>query len=318
MPGMSREQVWKNFDLGAELGVAGAFIYNGLRRFHDMHNLENADEVFEVLYGLAVGLERLLKVAVVMLGHRSDDDQEEFAQRLRTHDHADLLGRVRRLCDLKLSKQHDVLLELLRTFYADQRYDRFNLAPSWHPDKEKHALRNYLEQQLNVTLKPEFDLMPIHNDDRYRRFLGKVSLGLSRELFRCIRNRAYELNLYTYELRSGSKAEWVFLSDEVDFTSSDIAWKEVLVYLMNTADSYGWLGLLRSIEPLEFDPAMVDEYLGCLNNESERLELDGELEVLYEAIDDVGDRLEMLKLIDNPTVTLMFDEEEDEDLEDIR
>lgn len=55
---MNRDEVWKNFDLGQEVAVAGASIYNGLRRFHEMQTLNHTDEVFEFLYGLAVGIER--------------------------------------------------------------------------------------------------------------------------------------------------------------------------------------------------------------------------------------------------------------------
>jgi hypothetical protein len=75
---MKRTQAWKNFNLGQELSVSGAFIYNGLRRFHEMRVLDNTDEIFEVLYNFAVGLERLLKIAVVLLEHNETTDQDEL------------------------------------------------------------------------------------------------------------------------------------------------------------------------------------------------------------------------------------------------
>lgn len=64
---MKPAQFWKNFKLGEEVSVSGAFIYNGMRRFHEMRKLDYTDEVFEVLYNLSVGFERLLKIAVVLL-----------------------------------------------------------------------------------------------------------------------------------------------------------------------------------------------------------------------------------------------------------
>lgn len=81
--------------LGEELHISGAFIYNGLRRFHEMKQLGFTDEVFEVLYNLSVGLERLLKIAVVLVDHNDVVDQEELEKSLITHNHLKLLDRIK-------------------------------------------------------------------------------------------------------------------------------------------------------------------------------------------------------------------------------
>jgi len=94
-PSMNRDQVWKNFDLGKELDVSGTFIYNGLRCFHEMKTLDHAEEVFEFLYNLSVGLERLLKIAVILLEHDGSQDQGAFEQSLITHNHLELLRRLK-------------------------------------------------------------------------------------------------------------------------------------------------------------------------------------------------------------------------------
>ena len=57
---MTKHEAWKNFNLGQELSVSGTFIYTGLRRFHEMQVLDHTDEIFEFLYNISVGLERLL------------------------------------------------------------------------------------------------------------------------------------------------------------------------------------------------------------------------------------------------------------------
>jgi len=46
---------WKNFALVVEISISGAFIYNGLRRYHEMRNLDYTDELFEFLYNISVG-----------------------------------------------------------------------------------------------------------------------------------------------------------------------------------------------------------------------------------------------------------------------
>src|SRR5688500_3124402 len=116
---MNKTEIWKNFNLGEELSIAGVFIYNGLRRFHDMRGLDYTDEIFEMFYDLAVGLERILKIAVVFVEHDSTVDQKEFEGSLYTHSHVNLLKRVQAKHDLGFGEQHLSILGLLETFYAD-------------------------------------------------------------------------------------------------------------------------------------------------------------------------------------------------------
>nr|VFK37614.1 MAG: hypothetical protein BECKSD772F_GA0070984_101717 [Candidatus Kentron sp. SD]VFK41293.1 MAG: hypothetical protein BECKSD772E_GA0070983_101112 [Candidatus Kentron sp. SD] len=63
---MKTTEFWKNFKLGEELSISGTFIYNGMRRFHEIRIFDYTDEVFEVFYNLSIGFERLLKIAVVL------------------------------------------------------------------------------------------------------------------------------------------------------------------------------------------------------------------------------------------------------------
>jgi hypothetical protein len=133
---MNRDQAWMNFNLGQELHVSGAFIYVGLRRFHEMRTLDNTDEIFEFLYNVSVGLERLLKIAVVLLEHTEDADQHELEESLITHNHQDLLKRVRQHVKLNLSAPHNEFLALLGNFYTTLRYDRFMLSSVYDPDRD--------------------------------------------------------------------------------------------------------------------------------------------------------------------------------------
>lgn len=71
------------------------------------------------------------------------------------------------------------------------------------------------------------------NDGRYKKFLGKAVQTICRELYRLIRSRAIELNLYTYELRHGSKAETIFLR-EADIPTENVVWKELLLCPVET------------------------------------------------------------------------------------
>jgi hypothetical protein len=128
---MNKHEAWKNFNLGQELSISGAFIYNGLRRFHEMQVLDHTDEIFEFLYNLSVGLERLLKIAVVLVEHEDDSDQEALEKSLITHNHLELMKRVRQHCKFNLGTPHNQFLALLGTFYTSLRYDRFTLSSVW-------------------------------------------------------------------------------------------------------------------------------------------------------------------------------------------
>jgi hypothetical protein len=311
---VNREQVWNNFDLGKEIDVAGTFIYNGLHCFHEMRTLDHAEEIFEFLYNLSVGLERLLKVAVILLEHDQIKDQEEFERSLITHNHLELLKRVKDHVNLRLAAPHNEFLDLLGTFYRTFRYDRFNLSRTWDPEKEKAAFRSYLERNLQITLESPSTFLPTQNTANFRKHIGKVVAKISGQLFGVVKEAASALNLYTYELRSDSKAAKIFLKGECDFVSEDVLWKELLIFFMNTKATSGLLDYLRSIEPLEFDEALAPDYLQCFQSEEGKRCVMDELEEHYANLDNPGERLEQMNLIGNPMVD--FDPPKDEDEEE--
>lgn len=310
---MKPSDLWKNFELGDEIGVSGTFIYNGLRRFHEMKSLEFTDELFEFLYDLSVGIERLIKIAIVLYEHCDTIDQEELEKSLITHNHLELLARLKKHTEIKLGSPQIELLGLLSTFYKSHRYDRFSLSSVYDSRKERQAIFQFLGKHLDIEFSDETSFFGNPNDDRYRRFIRRTTLSISRVIFEIINKQAHSLNLYTYELRHGSKAESVFLR-EVDISNEDVLWKELLVFFINTKSSAGYLEFLRSIEPLEFDPALVGDYLECFQSDSGKAFVMDELEHLYEeTVNDFGERLEMMRVIGSPDVH--FDEEdEDEEL----
>jgi hypothetical protein len=308
---MNKHQAWKNFNLGHELDISGAFIYNGLRRFHEMQVLENTDEIFEFLYNLSVGFERLLKIAVVLVEHNTDSDQKKLETSLITHNHLELMKRVRKHRQLNLGPPHNEFLALLTTFYKSLRYDRFTLSSIFELDREKNALWGFLSKNLN--LGQSIGFLPIQNDARYRKYIRGIVKKISSALFEVIRNKASELNLYTYELRHGSRAETIFIG-RADLPAEEVLWKELLVFFMNTKSSSGNLELLRSIEPLEFDPALADEYLECFHSDAAKAFVVDQLESLYDELDNPGDRLEMMRMIGLNENYFYSDDDDEESL----
>lgn len=301
---MNPKESWKSFKLGDELSIAGVFIYNGLRRFNEMAALDYEDEIFEVLYNLSVGLERLLKIAVVFVEDQIWSDQEELERSLITHSHLDLLARIRKQIDLRLDTAHNDLLSLLGSFYKSYRYGRFSLASVYNPNNEKDALWQMLSKHLHIDLKTNVSIFVTPNDPRCRKHLNRLVKRIAEELYAVIVDRAGKLNVYPYELRPFSKAYTIFRApDDSDFyRREEVTWKELLIYFMNTKDESELLGYLRAIEPLELDPALAQDYLACFRSDSAKSAVADEVESIYEEFEKPGERLERLDLIANPMV----------------
>jgi hypothetical protein len=307
---MKNTELWKNFNLGLELNVSGAFIYNGLRRFNEIDDLNYTEDIFEVLYNLSVGLERLLKIAVILLEHNETGDQEEFEKSLITHSHLELICRVKKKTEINLGTQHNEFLGLLGKFYKSHRYGRFNIASIQSSDKERDELCGFLAKHLNVEIDPATTWYGTNNDPRYRDFLQRIVTKISITLYKTVEKTASKLNLYTYELRSGSKAQMVFYG-RASGLSEEILWKELLVFFMNTKSTSAALDLLREIEPLNLDPELADEYLECFRSNATKLSVIEEIEERYSELKNKRERIESIKLIGDPNISLeSFDPDE--------
>jgi hypothetical protein len=314
---MNASDFWKNFRLGEEVHIAGSFIYNGLRRFHELRLLDHTDELFEFLYNLSVGLERLLKIAVVLHEHTNATDQDALEQSLITHSHLDLVSRLRKHVTINFGKPQNDLLQLLSTFYKTLRYDRFSLNSIYKGKKEADAIRGLLSKHLNVDFPDRSLPFGTPNEDRYRAFFSRTVLKISQTIFKIIDDCSSALGLYTYELRHGSKAQSVFLR-EVNIGDEDVLWKELLIFFMNVHPSTGYLKFLKGIKPLEFDPGLVGDYLDCFKSDASKADVMDELEYQYEEMDpkERKERLEMMGVIGAPGVYFGDPEEEDEPPED--
>jgi hypothetical protein len=315
---MTPSEFWRNFKLCEEIHVSGTFIYNGLRRFHEIRKLSFHDEIFDFLYNLSVGLERLLKITIVLYEYKAETNQEDLEQSLITHNHIDLAARVRKCAKVSFGDVHNDLLSLLSKFYKTLRYDRFSLNSIYAGDKETVAVCNFLSKHLQIDFSNGnelYDFIGISNEDRYRKFIQRTTLKIARDLYEAIEVRAKQLNLYTYELRYESKAASIFLR-EINIADEDILWKELLIFLMNNDEDTQYLQLLRDIQPIAFDPALISDYLECFKSNPAKASVMDELEHHYEQMD-TEERKERFSLMGIIGDDLYFNEDEDEDAEDL-
>ncbi len=296
---MRPDEWWKNFGLGMELDASGAFIYNGIKSLDSLEGLNHSTEIFEVLYNLSVGIERLLKVAVILIEHNEQMSIEEFEKSLLTHNTMELTSRVQKHVELNLSGVHKEFLSMLSTFYKTHRYGRFSLSSVPNIEEEKTLFLSYLHKYLGINTSNESPFSYIHNTPQIKKFIGRVVGKISKELFEVISDKARSLNIYTYELRSDSKAVKVFyaLDDRLDFLDEDITKKELLLFLMSEHLSGDHANLIKSVGALDLDPTEVPNYIKALLNDQHLHDVEEEVECAYEDIDNVKERLEILSLM---------------------
>lgn len=316
---MDKEFAWKNFSLGVELDVAGSFIYNGLKSFHGMSDLTDEGQVFEVLYNLAVGIERLSKITVILLEHTSVTNQEKFEEDLVTHNHHELIGRISKHRKLNFAKIHNDFIILLRDFYKSMRYGRYSLSDWASFAVEREALIDYISNDLDINLNPDSLFGGIANNNRIRKSIGKVVGKICEQLYQIIEDTASRQGMYTYEIRTESKASKIFLRREYNFIDEELALMELLVYLVNTEDETQFFNFLREITPIEFDSEMMPQYIASFTSDIARQELLDMVESFYQDIEDkdeIKDRLGMIGAINNPHCVWMADDEEEPDEEE--
>lgn len=296
---MTPDEWWKNFALGMELDVAGTFIFNGVKRLDEIENFYYPTDIFEILYNLSVGIERLLKVAIVLVEHDNQMDMEEFEKSLITHNTMELTNRLQVAHDLNLSGVHTEFLSLLSKFYKTHRYGRFSIGSIPGIKEEQKMFLEYLEKHLQIEVPSEDSFIPVYNSDQIRKFIGKVVNKIARSIFCVIGKMTAKLNIYTDELRGDSKAIRVFYGDRLDFIDERIKKKELLLFLMNPQNRGRHIDLIRSFEVLDLDPEMAPSYIKALVNESHLPMVEGEVDELYTEVDNIGERISMVDIIDN-------------------
>ena len=267
-------------------------------------------ECFEFLYNTAVGIERLEKIAIVLLEHNENIDQENFEKTLITHDHLELLHRIKKLTTINLGKTHNKFLQMLSDFYRSTRYDRFGIASVYHQNQDKEQLIKFVSDELKIEISAEM-MFPTEIDERIRKFIGKTVSTISTKLYEIINDRAHELNMYTYELDYSSKAFKIFTEKGYSFFEEKTFQKEILIHLLNNKDTHGIVEFIKSIEPLELESYDTHEYIRFLLDFHKRRLMLGELQNLYEENKLGKERLDEVNVIGADNVSFGIDEDEE-------
>ena len=164
---------------------------------------------------------------------------------------------------------------------------------------------------ISIDTTTPFEITP--NDQRTKKFIGKIIGKICDELYKIICEEAHRLNIYTYEIRYQSKASKIFLAKGYNFEKEDLLRRELLVYFLNYNNSGNHSRFMRSITPLNFDPSLEADYIRSFDSNINAFCIIGELEALYEdEVRNLNDRKSMIKLISCDHLDFGSDNNEDD------
>lgn len=309
-------QHYKNFNMGTELDIAGDFIYDGINKMEQMIDLENISEIFSFLYHISVGIERLQKVLIVLIENITPSRIDEFEKSLITHSHQTLNKRItiHSSTNISFTPMENSFLQILDNFYKKCRYNRFNVFGDLNQEKE--ILKEFVVNKLNQPYENiPFNQNYVSMTEKVKEQFGRIIGSISKKYYHEINENARKQNIYTYELKAFSKAESVFLASyekkslhEMK-TKEKIAIKELLIYLMTSDFLNDYLPYLKEVTPLEFDPALISEYLSDIIDKNKFQNLVSEVYGLYDLdVDNPKERMELVQLLGNPNVYYNYDE----------
>ena len=299
---------YKNFNMVVELDIAGEFIYNGIHEFNRMRLITNDGPTFSALYNIAVGIERLQKIVLVLWKLDDTCDAKEFEKSLITHSHSLLRDEIKKYAKgekkIIFNERENDFISLIQEFYNSARYKRFNIEGK--NDDEITIVEKYLYKYMKNDIRDDstpFIGNGIVMTEEISELFGKVVGSISHKYYELVNIGSHKNSTYTYELRSDSKAQKIFLSDYkkhslmVGQFNEKIAFKEVVIYLKNSSDKNPFLKFLEEIEPLHFEPEFINEYLGELSKGIISQQLIDEVEYLYGEEEYSIDRIRIVDLI---------------------
>ena len=304
---------WTNFDFNIEIHVAGDFIFEGIYLIDRLSQLRYEDDYFLFLYDIAVGVERLEKIAYLLLALK--DKGLNPTTNWGNHKHHLLFELINNHTTLKLGEREMAFVHLLSEFYNKGRYDRFKYVveiDNNKPTKDKDLFLSFLEKHLNV--------LPVNLIGQERTVLltqelkdaiGEIVRGIVIPIYEKIRETAYALRLFTYEIRYGSNAYRIFIEQQFSFNKENTAKREVILKLINQKyepDEY--LDRIYQVQPLDLQQHSPDSYINYLMNFQDYPEIKDEVDQIYKD-DELVNRSSEIAFIGEKFDYLEQDEEDD-------
>ena len=303
---MKMDSIWlfKNFNMGRELEVAGEFLYESAKRAMAIKYFFSEFEINSILYNGSVGIERLQKILYCLYVVNKEDDLKKPDKCLLGHNHLELHSKIQKLVDCGFTKKHTCILGAFQDYYKDYRYGNYEIGT------KKMVSGLMIRIFKNCDNKADFnEPMTSFEQEKFVRFYINALGEMARKYYKLIAEKASELNMYTYELDSLSAAARVFWASEGkklydELIIERLAVKEFLIYLTKKEVDTGTFKIIDEIEPLEYDPAMINDFVSELVNGKVDDSLIEFTEALYAeiGIKQLKDRKTLVDLLGNRNV----------------
>ena len=310
------DEIWdfKSLNMGRELEIAGEFVYDSAKKAMSIKGLNNTYEINIILYTGAVGIERLQKIFLCLVA-QDPTDASSMPKCLKQHNHTELQREVDKYTEKNTSENAISLLGLFESYYNNFRYANYN--PGQHGKDLRKLFIGFLKK---INGKFNFDEpCAAAQFEVFKRFyineLGKLAINF----YMLIHEKSDELNTYTYEIDSSSRAARVYWSAQrrslyEQMVLEQYATKELLLYMYKKNRGTGVFRLLAEMEPLDFDDSLVNECLEDLCEGKVNDLLIDYVDDVHEEIEDIAkikERKELLSLIGNSSVMFDLDEEDE-------
>ena len=273
---IDRDLMSLNHSLCKELEIAGAFLWkliNELDKIHFQSEKEKkigdsshsfVEYPFLTLYFAAQGFERLQKIIIELIikfHHFKNDDKNKPYELLNSHSHLALHNWIDTKYDTDKSAVNVKLLAIVDTFYNKLRYGRYIDIPQDTRSEYDllYSLNNSGGEFVDLSIKNTF---------------GKCVADLAKSYYNLIRDLSDKLGVYVYELQVLSASALVFWGNSQKpnlyrtFLQIKQSKKEALYWLLKAGSAFPkekW----ASIDPLRYDPEMMDTYLEEIINNPE-------------------------------------------------
>lgn len=305
--------------MAREVDLAGEFIYAGLEKMNSMNSIDEPSEAFFVLYHLAIGIERLQKVLLVLVNDIQPNDMENFLKGIKHHNHGELSAEIKKHIKINFSKEQNAFLQVLADFYEKRRYDKYDFF-----SYDMEALNN-----LSKFLKdnyPDYERCYSQLSDRHsineniKEYMGRIVGKICQKYYSEIHRISFERNIYSYELRVGTPAYKIFMTNDAkasyqkELDKEKYAIKELLIFLHNSKKTNSFFRFIKSVKPLDFDIALVEGYIRDLCKKNVSTDLIDEVEYHWYETDafskeELERRKEMLDVIgSDETAFDMYDD----------
>lgn len=296
------EFLWKNFHLGTELEVSGNFLYDALYTFDQMKHFYFEAEIFNCLYYLSVGIERLQKITLILLTKFGDKENSDFEKKMISHSSQHLHERINNIKRVKLGKNENKLLTLLTGFYERNRYRRFNFASSKKAEYEKEEFIRFLNGLGTVVdIKANYNDFLTVNDDIIKTDFGQIVRKIVLSYYKIIEQTSRDQNIYTYEVNRESKAFQIFWGHQFDFIYAKHVKREALYFLMK---NFNKLISNKKMEAIDFDPDSIQEIVDFLMNNCKSTHIIDTYECIYD--DQMEEKLDLSKVKESRRLLLEY------------